>query len=362
MANGVGYCANSRYRPYICAGNSAQTCCLCGRAKGGFNGCWARGCLRNNGGAPETLSAKQLRNRMSNIRPRHRERAQEQQAQLDALLNQERQALEAAAEARGLKPCLRATTGRKEGASARRARLECDPPSGRPLKRVKLPADVREPLLWDKPGEQADCDNCGCSCDPNAPGALQRLPGRSRFACEEVLCPVCAKDARASRAARGANKHALRASQTKTIKELNFKINREAGLCLANLVEIKKALRAPGLPVAEWARDRGSSGPERQEPRREKLAKQVGNGKGISNRAVLYSRKRCLLVFCILSRNLPFTCDPGSRQKPWTFPFSCILYRYVAFLAFWRSISSETRTVAPALALVRSTSVMLSAQ
>ena len=44
------------------------------------------------------------------------------------------------------------------------------------------------------PGKQAACDNCGCSCDPNADGAFQPVPGRSRFVMTEVLRQECAKD------------------------------------------------------------------------------------------------------------------------------------------------------------------------
>ena len=194
MANGVGYCANSRYRPFICAGNAASTCALCGRLKGGAKGCWARGCLRN-GGEPEALTASQLRNRISNIRPRQRERAQREEERREAMLSQERRAQAAAAEARGLKTCLRTETGRREGAPTKRVSWAAPyPPSGRPLGALVVPASVREPLFWEKPGSQADCDNCGCSCDPWADGAFPLVPGGSRFVRTEVFCQVCAKD------------------------------------------------------------------------------------------------------------------------------------------------------------------------
>ena len=160
----------------------------------GAKGCWARGCLRN-GGEPETLTASQLRNRISNIRPRQRERAQREEEQREAMLSQERRAQAAAAETRGLKTCLRAETGRREGAPTKRLSWAAPyPPSGRPLGDCKMPASVREPLFWDNPGKQADCDKCGCRCDPHADGAFQGVPRRSRFARTEVLCPVCAED------------------------------------------------------------------------------------------------------------------------------------------------------------------------
>ena len=196
MANGVGDCANSRYKPYICAGNSAQTCLLCGRVKGGDKGCWARGCLRN-GGAPETLSERELHNRTSNIRARHRERAQTEQAQAEERLNQERRAQAAAAEARGLKNCLRlpGAPGPKQAQQVS-WRLSGPAPYKRPLTKKRLPTSVRGPLFWEQPGKTANCDCCGVLCALYEDGHLEAMPGSSLFARCEVLCQKCAQDTR----------------------------------------------------------------------------------------------------------------------------------------------------------------------
>ena len=205
MANGVGYCANSRYRPYICAGNSAQTCLLCGRVKGGAKGCWGRGCLRN-GGEPETLTEKQLRNRISNVRPRARERAQEEEAQKRERLAQERRAAAEAAEAKGLKSCFR-----QPGA-----------PAAQPLPKVRWGTSGPQPvwlgrgggggeaavrrkryfeewelsILWaQEAGSMVACDRCE-SVAPREEGGFRREEGQSHFSVTVWWCAACWKDAR----------------------------------------------------------------------------------------------------------------------------------------------------------------------
>ena len=200
MANGVGYCANSRYRPYICAGNSAQTCLLCGRVKGGAKGCWARGCLRN-GGEPETLSENQRRNRISNVRPRARERAQEEEAQMRERLAQERRAKAEAAEAEGLKSCLRQPVA----------------PAAQPSPRVSWCISGPQPM-WTKGGEAAvrrkrhfeewersalwaqeagsvvACERCE-SVAPLMEGGFRCEAGQSRFSAAVWWCAACWRDA-----------------------------------------------------------------------------------------------------------------------------------------------------------------------
>ena len=188
MGNGKGYCANSRSRPLICPGASGQTCLLCGRLKGGPNGCWARGCQ-----AP--TSEAELHNRSSNIRPRAREKAREHEAELGRQLAAERRAWEAAAMAAGKgRSCLKATDRPR---TAKQVSWSLGPgPLGakKPLTQKRLQPDAkRQRLFWDNPGATAECDGCGRRCDdPNR--CLTPEEGRSRFALSEVLCPECAKD------------------------------------------------------------------------------------------------------------------------------------------------------------------------
>ena len=201
MANGVRYCASSRYRPYICAGNSAQTCLLCGRVKGGAKGCWARGCLRN-GGEPETVTEKQLRNRISNVRPRARERAQEEEAQMRERLAQERRAAAEAAEAEGLKSCLR-----QPGAPATRSPAKVSWHTSGPqpvwqeggealVKRKRYFEEGLLRILWvEEAGSRVACDRCE-SVAPLNEGGLVAEKGGSRFSATVWWCAACWKDAR----------------------------------------------------------------------------------------------------------------------------------------------------------------------
>ena len=191
MGNGSGYCANSRSRPLICAGDSGQTCLLCGALKGGQTGCWARGCR-----APTTpAEEREVRNRSSNLRPKHRKKAREEEAELFKELAAERRAWEAAALRSGpLRNCLRAPGPRPaKQVSWRLAGLEPDP-YNKPLTLKKLPASVRGPLFWEAPGKTADCDACGRRCTLYKDGDLAPVSGSSRFALLEVLCAKCAED------------------------------------------------------------------------------------------------------------------------------------------------------------------------
>ena len=194
MGNGKGYCANSRSRPLICAGDSGQTCLLCGALKGGRTGCWARGCR-----APTTPAEERaVRNRSSNLRPRHRKKAQEEEAELFKELAAERRAWEAAALRSGpLRNCLRAPglgPAKQVG-----WRLAGPAPYCKKLTEKQLPASVRAPLFWEAPGRTADCDACGSRCTLYTDGGLAPVLGASRFARFEVLCAKCTEDAQPCR-------------------------------------------------------------------------------------------------------------------------------------------------------------------
>ena len=189
QGNGKGYCANSRSRPLICAGDSGQTCLLCGVLKGGRKGCWARGCR-----APTTPAEElEVRNRSSNVRPKHRKKAQEEEAELCAELAAERRAWEAAAVRSGpLRTCLR---GPGLGPAKQVSwRLTGPAPYSKQLTTKPLPAPVRAFLFWEAPGRTADCDACGSLCALYTEGGFAPVPGLSRFALSEILCAKCAQD------------------------------------------------------------------------------------------------------------------------------------------------------------------------
>ena len=155
QGNGKGYCANSRSRPLIRAGDSGQTCLLCGTVKGGRTGCWARGCR-----APTTpAEEREVRNRSSNVRSKHRQKARGEEAELFRELAAERRAREAAALRSGaLRNCLR-VPGPK-AAKQVRWRLAGPAPCPKPVTKKRLAASVRAPLFWEAAGETADCDSC----------------------------------------------------------------------------------------------------------------------------------------------------------------------------------------------------------
>ena len=205
QGNGKGYCANSRKSPLLCCGDSGQTCLLCGRVKGGERGCWARGCA--SGEAAETLTEAALRNRASNVRSSHRERARQHNGERLAKEAEDARELRSQrdlAAARGLRTCLRAEPGLREGervSSPKRVSWSAPyPPSGRPLTEKPYgSAQLRQTLWWPGAGETAECDGCGRSCPlRNGPqderGQFQVLAGRSKFALATVLCPKCRKD------------------------------------------------------------------------------------------------------------------------------------------------------------------------
>ena len=189
QGNGKGYCANSRSRPLICAGDSGQTCLLCGTVKGGRTGCWARGCR-----APTTpAEEREVRNRSSNVRSKHRQKARGEEAELFRELAAERRAREAAALRSGaLRNCLR-VPGPK-AAKQVRWRLAGPAPCPKPVTKKRLAASVRAPLFWEAAGETADCDSCGRRCTLCADGDLVPVPGSSMFARIEVMCAKCAED------------------------------------------------------------------------------------------------------------------------------------------------------------------------
>ena len=190
MGNGHGYCANSRSRPLICAGDSGQTCLLCGALKGGRNGCWARGCR-----APTTpAEEREVRNRSSNVRPKHRKKAQEEEAEILKEVAAERRGWEAAALRSGpLRTCLRAPG---LGPPVERVRWDLDAPAPykKKLTEKRLPASVRAPLFWEAPGYTADCDACGSRFALGKEGGFAPVSGLSMFALSEVFCAKCAQD------------------------------------------------------------------------------------------------------------------------------------------------------------------------
>ena len=205
QGNGKGYCANSRKSPLLCAGDSGQTCLLCGRVKGGDRGCWARGCFW--GEAAETLTEAALRNRASNVRSSHRVRARKQNA--ERLVKEAKEAGELRSQrdlaaASGLRSCLRAPGKR---ARAEEVQWRSDEPVQPPphktatssvTKRLYGSAGLRQVLWWPDVGENVECDGCGQRCPWKGPrderGDFQKVGERSKFARERILCPKCRKD------------------------------------------------------------------------------------------------------------------------------------------------------------------------
>ena len=181
MGNGKGHCANSRGRPFICAGGSGRANLLCGTVKGG-----GRAVEPAAAGLPRLLrksagraTAIPISTRSTATKPRGwRQHFSKEMAA-------ERRALEAAALRSGpLRNSLRALA--LGPAKQVRWRLAGPAPCNNSLTERQCPASGQDFFWWEAVGRTADAVVCGSRCALCATD-LAPVLSSSRFARLEVL-------------------------------------------------------------------------------------------------------------------------------------------------------------------------------